>query len=391
MPKIFVKMAVLVSVALFFSACGKSSESNSSDAPPAAAGEKPKLEIKPMPTPGASTSGDTSKPITPAQALSGDGSGSAGTQTVSQDVTTAEEIEKMLNEANRLSGAGDDYLRILLQSKQELVTDQNQKGANLKFANSIQAASMKVNFDAKGDAVVKITTLDTNSNSSDLLFSGTLDAQGIAILNPTSKTVTGTLKCMDVPSANGRTCETAIVEIKNLAKKSATAQLIFRRTDVDLKAIFPNRNCKEQSCEDMYTLFRETEVGINDVKALKRAKLASFEVIQGKSAFHLVMQTKGNEVIAMGGPLLVESSNVIADRTLNLEDTLDLGTLQNYHSNLHQSLTDVRIVGNNGLGKIRLQIKMKSGQPVLQDSFQLEIKRVLKDILPPEQAPLAIK
>lgn len=394
MKNLWLKTVVAIAICGSFAACAKKSDGSSIDAPK-------KTETGEMP-PGRGAEdqgngGNSGK--NPGKGPNGNQAGQGQNQNGSQNNgqnnnqnngivsgnSTDADTQLMLAEAKKFSGSADDYLRSFLENKQAQVSDEAQKNRNLKLAYGIRSANLKVDYNASGDVAVSIVVGSNDKDQKTILLGGSLDGQREAKLVGASKKsgASGSIKCMDQVENGLFTCENAVVSLK---LNKADAKIIFRRTNVALNAIFPNTNCRTQECENMYSLFRQTEEKIHDRTTIKKAKLETAEVIQGRSSFRLVIITNNQEVITVGGPLLNPSvhsvTNIPADRSLKIEDLVDLHTMDNYRTNMQRSLNDVRIVGNNGHGVINLQIKMKMLEDGVQDQFQLDLERLQRNIEP---------
>jgi hypothetical protein len=307
-------------------------------------------------------------------------------------------INRLKAEADRYTGSADDYLRNFLMVKEARLSDL-QKGRNLQTANSVRSASLKVDYkadDGGGSGDVALTlNIAQGGESRALVLGGTIDNGRARIRSSASNVaVEGEVICMD---ADATMCETAVADlvVGTSSSKKATLRIIFRRTDVNLQANFPNRNCHTQECEDLYTMFSETgayqrgNLTSPDRLIIKKAKLETFEVINGRSGFRLTMSTIGGEMLTFGGPLYTQSLmssaavSVRADRSINVEDQVNFVTGQNYKTRLNSTMQDIRVVGNDGLGVITVDVKAGVAKPgVEQDHFTLVIQRLSKPLRP---------
>jgi hypothetical protein len=305
-------------------------------------------------------------------------------------------INRLQASADRYTGSADDYLRNLLLNKEDRESDA-QKTKDLETAASVRSASLKVDFRAtngggSGRAALTLVVSQGGVDRSLQLNGAINNGRTRLASNQGNVAVKGEIICMD---ADATTCETAVADLVVGSQNTAKLRIIFRHTDVHLNAKFPNRNCATQECEDIYTMFSESaayETGAMtspDRLIINRAKMDSFEVINGRSGFRVVLNTIGNEVIAFGGPLythdLMTSAavNVPADRTINIEDQINLHTGVNYKTRLNNTLKDIRIVDNDGMGTISLNVTTDGQKQIgLQDQFQLTIERIAHPLRP---------
>lgn len=305
-------------------------------------------------------------------------------------------IRRLQASADRYTGSADDYLRNLLLTKEDRESAA-QKTKDLETAASVRSASLKVDFRSStgggtGRVALNLVVSQGGVDRS-LQLNGAINNGRTRLASRQGNVaVKGEIICMD---ADATTCQTALADLVVGSKNTAKLRIIFRHTDVHLNAKFPNRNCVTQECEDIYTMFSESaayETGAMtspDRLIINRAKMDSFEVINGRSGFRVVLNTIGNEVIAFGGPLythdLMTSAavNVPADRTINMDDQINLQTGVNYKTRLNNTLKDIRIVDNDGLGTISLNVTTEGQQQgTLQDQFQLTIERIAHPLRP---------
>lgn len=290
-----------------------------------------------------------------------------------QDVQKAPKQEKTesLGSDDKYSGAADDYLRTLLKAKEEQLSE-TQRNANKKAALSIQSTTLRIDSNNTGDVALSVV-IKSGKDSNSILLGGIMKADRTSQLKSAKHSLTAQLKCMDI----GMTCETALVTLK---MNQAAVNIIFRRTNMEATADFGHKQCLTQACEDIFSVFKQTEEGIKDVKNIVVQKLESTEIIGGRSSFRGILTTAGNESVVIGGDLLNEevypAMNLQADRTMKVEDLVDLSRMKNLKDNLHKSLSDVRIVGNDGLGTIRMRVNMKMLDNGTRDVFDLTFKRI---------------
>jgi hypothetical protein len=287
---------------------------------------------------------------------------------------TPEQIKKMENQALRFAGSSNDYLRIKAAADLALVSDENQRLKNLVLANSIQSGRIKIDYNNTGELDMSLKIGESSKTAKTYDFGGQIENGQATLL---SKQGRGTLKCMDV----GTTCENLVVDLRI---NGADAKIIFRRTNVDWAAKFPPVNCATQECENFYTLARQSEVGTYDKNTTRTAKLETMEVINGRSTFKFILITKADQIVTIGGELLspvkYPLTNLPADLRQDADDLLDLQNDANYRTNMQQSLSDVRIVSNDGLGKIEMLVNFPKQNNGAQDNFALTVTRINKPI-----------
>ncbi len=288
-------------------------------------------------------------------------------------------LEEMLAEANRYSGAAEDSLRDLLTYKQ-MQSDDKKKLRNVKLAHSIREARMTQDV-STGQMKIRLQ-LEDGGKSKTVELSGKRTTLGTVEMESDVKSVKATLTCMDQAANLQSECETSVAEISS---KGAVAQIIFRHTALALNAIFPNQSCLSAECEELYNFFRYTERKISDKNTLKSAVMDSSEVILGRSAFAVTVVSNDEQVMKMAAPLanpmLWPTLNTPVDRTLTTEDWIDPDTREIRKNRMNESLNDVRLISNDGHGRLNLVVNMKMREDGRRDTFQLRLERMVKPIV----------
>lgn len=238
---------------------------------------------------------------------------------------------------------------------------------------------MKIDYNMTGDVAMSLVIGNSKSKKT-VILGGLMSPNRTSKLRGADKNIQADLKCMDVTDAGLKSCETALVKVKMSAK--ASVNIIFRRTNMIATANFGQKQCQTQACEDIYTLFKQTEDGVRDWKNITLAKLESTEVIGGRSTFKGILRTRAGEAIVIGGSLLKNEMNQVADRTMSLEDLVDFRDMKNLKDNMHKSLSEVRIIGNDGMGGIRMRVDMKKLENGSRDSFEMNFQRISRELMP---------
>lgn len=197
--------------------------------------------------------------------------------------------------------------------------------------------------------------------------------------------VAGTLKCVDLDGG----CETAMarLEIGN-GRGFGVAYVIFRNSKADLYFHLPAKENYSGNPE-FYTLsdyFISTIQDRNTTSKIAKRTLSSWEVVNGRSGF--VFTTKGynDELLAFAGPLLSQdgsnSVNVLLNRIgKDDENSLDLMAVRASRLNYANTIQDARLIANNGLGQIRLSLKMRKRNNYAQDRVNITVMRTIKPIV----------
>jgi hypothetical protein len=283
-------------------------------------------------------------------------------------------FEAMLEDSKKYSGAADDGLRELLTYKQTQLGEA-QRTRNAKFARTIQRATLRT------DSVTGLKKITLTIGNKEVGFVGRTNQGSKMDLPSNAQGFSGNLTCMDELSDAGQTCETGVAEI---SYKTATVQIIFRETALTMNADFGDHSCLTPDCDSLYNLFRYSQQKIVQSNTLKQAVMSSSEVIFGKSEFTVTILTNENQIMKISGPLInpfmKPTTDIAADRSLTQADLIDPSTRQIRKTSMNEALNDVRIVTNDGRGRIGLLVKMRMQEDGRADNFQVLLERKVRPI-----------
>ncbi len=79
--------------------------------------------------------------------------------------------------------------------------------------------------------------------------------------------------------------------------------------------------------------------------------------------------------------MLWPTLNTPVDRTLTTEDWIDPDTREIRKNRMNESLNDVRLISNDGHGRLNLVVNMKMREDGRRDTFQLRLERMVKPIV----------
>ena len=307
--------------------------------------------------------------------------------------------------AKRLTGAvtadgfvytstSTDSLLNFLRARNERV-DQNTRTANLQAAASILSAKMSVDS-FSGDAVVTVKVQEYDGvktyNVAGAMAGGLEDrsatllksvVSGNGVLTTGYQSIEGTLKCLDLDGG----CENVFVRLRlGTPGSSAIVNIVFRNSVSDLYFSLPGQH----SDNPEYLIMREYI--INTVKQaniegkIKQARMSSFEVINGRSGVALTILGYNNELLGFSGALLAPEAgsgvNLPAARLAStMNDSSDLLTVNQEKLTYANWIGDSRIVANNGLGQVKLALKMRKRSTFAQDTFTVTFMRRIKPLV----------
>lgn len=287
------------------------------------------------------------------------------------------------------SSSTDDLLNFL-RSRNEKV-DAISRRNNLEAAASVLSAKMSVDT-LSNDVTVSLKIqegLDVKVyNVAGSLGEGSASPvrkvrSGNGQVSTGTRSLEGTVKCLDLDGG----CETTFVRLKmGVAGGSAIINLVFRNSTADLYFNLPGK----YSDNPEYLYLRE--FAINTIKRLdvdekiKQSRMSSWEVVNGRSGVVLSLKGANNELLAFAGPLLAPEAGTSVNISLSRlakdkEDSLDLVSLNNSKLNYANWIGDARMIANNGLGQVRIALKMRKRAAFAQDQFAVTFMRRIKPIV----------
>lgn len=288
------------------------------------------------------------------------------------------------------SSSTDDLLNYL-RARNEKVGYETRR-LNLEAAASVLSAKMTIDG-LSGDAII---TLKVQEGKDVKIYNvaGAGSSEGSATplrsvragngeTTTGARALEGTLKCMDLDGG----CETTFVRLKiGTTPSSAIINIVFRNSAADLYFNLPG----EYSDNPEYLVLRDYIVstirGLNVVDKIKTVRMNSWEVVNGRSGVMLSMKGFNNELLAFAGPLLAPEAGTGVNISLSRiakdkEDTLDLISLDNTKLNYANTIGEARMVANNGLGQVRLALKMRKRGAYAQDQFLVTFMRRIKPLI----------
>lgn len=321
-----------------------------------------------------------------------------GSGTQFDENITQPEMDALIALSKDYSGSADDSLRELLISRADREADSYQRARNLRFANSIITVREKLLKPTSKTAQAQrptriqvIVRMLLGGKEQELNLSGSLASQKkgnkIALVskgkdNELLKNLYGELICMDESRPQMANCETKIAHIY---LNKAYAQVILRKSDFHLHGNFKNV-CMTADCENVYGLLKNSEDGLKSGNSVSSKSMETFEIIQGRSAFNIVIYTFEREVVKMLGnlphPKFNDNKENPLDTKLDTTVTEDESKGGQYKTKMNASLSDVRLQHNEGDGNLRIHVRMKilSKADRTRDSFDLEVSRTVKPI-----------
>jgi hypothetical protein len=301
------------------------------------------------------------------------------------------------------TGSSTDYLLTYLRLRNE---DPNLnagvKARNLEAARSIESARLSRDK-YTGDVLVSLKVREGRTVKNYVLAGGLFDGETFSSLRLTkgsnhgvkttgTQRIEGKIKCMD--SDGG--CETMVARlvIGEPGSRAAVA-IVFRDSLADVYfSLSPSSGNPEYEAMRKFWIHSVDENSNSDLR-MKEVVLKSFEIVNGRSGFDAQIRSYGRQLLSFGGPLLAPdagtSVSLTADRNAELKESFDLDGITNYKHDLANLIGSAKIVNNNGLGQVRLAVKMRKRVGYNQESFALTVMRIIKPTLTPNSENLKLK
>jgi hypothetical protein len=299
------------------------------------------------------------------------------------------------------TGSSTDYLLTYLRLRNEDTNlDAGVKARNLQAAQSIEMARLSrdkgtgevlVYLKVREGSKVRNYVLAGGLSDGDILSSLRLVKGGSGGVRTTgAQHIEGKIKCMD--SDGG--CETTVARlvIGEPGSRAAVA-IVFRESLADIYFSL-SASTGNPEYETMRKFWIHSNDEANTDLRLKEVVLKSFEIVNGRSGFDAQIKSYGRQLMSFGGPLLAPeagtSVSITADRNAQMKESIDLDRIANYKFDLANFIGSAKIVNNNGLGQVRLAVKMRKRTGYNQEAFTLTVMRIIKPTLTPNQENLKL-
>lgn len=288
------------------------------------------------------------------------------------------------------TSSSTDELLTYLRARNEKVGYETRR-LNMEAAASVHSAKMSVDS-MSGDVIITLKVLEGREvqvyNVAGGLQSGAASpVRSVRAGNGEKSTGTraleGTVKCLDLDGG----CETVFARLKiGSSPTSAIINVVFRNSSADLFFQLPGEYSDNPEYLILRDYVRNTIQKVDTVDRVKSVRLSSFEVVNGRSGFAVSLKGANSELLAFAGPLLAPEAgtgvNIYLSRIAKeQEDTLDLISLNNTKLTYANWIGEARLVANNGLGQIRIALKMRKRASYAQDQFAITFMRKIKPLV----------
>jgi len=431
--KTSIYLATLLAV-VALSACGEKKEARGSQ-PPAEApkttttveetnGKGGGVELPPPqapgtnPTPPANGGEPLPAPAQPTGNLKDPLENSAGYEPVDPSAVESADYQKRytgMKNPDGLSytGSSTDYLLTYLRLRNEDPNlDAGVKARNLAAAQSIRSAHFSRDEDT-GDIAVTLKIKEGDYLKTYILAGGLSEGDTVSRLRLVrsrngvkttgTQNISGKIKCLDEDGG----CETMFARLVIEEQEApvpvsvggsteggsrAAVAILFRESLADIHASLAEAsgNPEYASMSDFW--INSHYKAINSDNQLDKAVLKSYEIVNGRSGFEAQLIGKNRQLISLGGPLLAPedgtSVDISADRTAQMQESYDLDSLSGYKFDLANFIGSAKIINNNGLGQVRIALKMRKRVGYDQEAFKLTIMRIIKPTVTPNEENL---
>jgi hypothetical protein len=299
------------------------------------------------------------------------------------------------------TGTSTDGIHTYLRSRNEKVGWETRR-LNFEAAASVKSAKLTVDS-LSGEAII-VLKLEENKILKTYVLAGDMttgSANILGVVNAGAGAVTsgsqalqGTIKCLDLDGM----CENSYLRIKvgGQGVSSAIINVIFRQSAADLYFHLPGEYTDSSEYSDIREMIVNSIKRINSDNRISKIVMNSFEVVNGRSGVDVYIQSRNKELLGFSGPLLAPEAgtavNVGLSRIGNeANDTLDLLALNQWNLNYQNTIAEARMINNNGLGQIRIALKMRKRGQLGGEQFAMTIMRKIKPIIELNETSLDIK
>ncbi|MBL7542783.1 MAG: hypothetical protein JNL11_03155 [Bdellovibrionaceae bacterium] len=183
-------------------------------------------------------------------------------------------------------------------------------------------------------------------------------------------------ECLDA-SARAAQCSNLLV---TLIQNDAEAKAILRQTYADIWY----EHEKIKSANEYATLvqfFNNAKWDVETANKVSTAYMNTFEVVNGKAGFKVVVTGKRNQLIAFSANLVVKKNSLdpstAVDKETQFRDIdLWMGRIASKDLAFSRSISDARLVQNSTKGQITIDMMVSSAGTGTKNSFTLRFTRI---------------
>ncbi len=280
------------------------------------------------------------------------------------------------------SSATDDTLDVLRGLKRDqLGLSASVTEAQLKFESISGLSVVTLRIQENGFARVYNLVGQSAFEGGNEVIRLNAAASGNGTRTTGSMPIHGTLQCLDLDGG----CEATLVKVELGYSGSAShIDIVFRQSVADLyfKMSRGSGNPEYDVLKELAINTFDTHTGSNRVKT---STMNSWEVVNGRAGFNVVLRTYDNQLLAFSGPLVSpqsgNSTNVILKPLAKDPNVEDDGIGNGGKLNILNMIGEARLTANNGLGQIRIVFKMRKFNTYKQDLFAITFMRRSKPVI----------
>ena len=168
----------------------------------------------------------------------------------------------------------------------------------------------------------------------------------------------GFLKCLDTDGS----CLNSYTKIK---LSGAYTRIIFRNSYANNHFLIQKDITNNAAFDVMKSYIKNASSDSDTNQKIDGLELSSFEVTNGHAAMGAMLTTKDQQMIGLSIPLLVSGKNsevnVSVMKSSDLSKSYSLPSGLSYSQKLASSITEVKMLNNNGLGQLKLKLTIGSG------------------------------
>ncbi|MGE0631651.1 MAG: hypothetical protein AB7O96_04545 [Pseudobdellovibrionaceae bacterium] len=296
-------------------------------------------------------------------------------------------VEKHLtggaNKGLDYTGSSEDGLLPFLRKRADTASAVS-KERNNAFAKQIEDASIE--FVKGGQARIRVTIKGpmTRGRSLTLVLGGEVAPNSSSDMKLSREqarlmpNLVAKLYCVD----SGDSCESSFLRLANgVQGERSIIAIILRSTKTGTIVDFP-KDMRSTPEFDIFSRYLwNTSSGFNEPNKFEKVLYRSFEVVYGKSGFRTTLIAGDSEVLSFGAPLLApekgSSVNLSVDRTVpNFVRDMD-----GYGENLLSMIDEVRLVSNNGQGRVRVSVRLNNSSEGKEGAFYFTFVRKVKPLM----------
>ncbi|MFZ4404035.1 MAG: hypothetical protein ACOYOK_08035 [Pseudobdellovibrionaceae bacterium] len=321
-------------------------------------------------------------------------------RSVDQPVWTKQTTGATNNEGLLYTGSSTDSIHAFLRSRNHRV-DAATRQQNVAAASAVVKA--KISFDSstqniavslqmtegKSLVVYNLATQRASSQEGGLVQPAsklTSVASANGLISSGSRNIEGTLKCLDMDGG----CENIFVRLKIGGKGSPSAifNVIFRNTLADTFIHIPKDNSNNSEYLWMKDFLRNSFLHDHNRNVQNRIEtviFSSWEVVHGRSGFELYVKGANKELLGFAGPLLAPPAgsavNISLSRLNKMDSSDDFTSSDAISLKYANTISDARLIANNGQGQLKLKFYMRQKTTAKQDRFYITFMRQIKPII----------